>query len=292
MPIRINGEEIPESAIQYEFDRLVKFYSEHMPPSEILEQIKVIRKRAVDQAVGAKLLMAEAERLDLSVPSGHVDEKFEEMAGAAGGKEQFAELLRKQQLTPDMVRESIRKGSRVDMLVAKITEGVSDPSEQEMEAHFEEHEQEYVKPDRAQAQHILIKADAGDAAAREQARSKLEGIRAEIEGGADFRAMASEHSDCPSGKNSSGSLGWFSRGMMVPEFDEAVFSMEANKLSRIVETSLGLHLIYKTAEESGGPAAYTDVRDKIRDFLRHVRRGEVLSANVNELRKKAVIEGL
>jgi peptidyl-prolyl cis-trans isomerase C len=94
---------------------------------------------------------------------------------------------------------------------------------------------------------------------------------------------------CPSGKEG-GSLGWFGRGMMVPEFDQAVFAMKDGEVSDVIETQFGYHIIYKTAHEEAGEADFDAVREQIRDFIRHSRRGEAMSAYVEELRSKATVE--
>lgn len=185
---------------------------------------------------------------------------------------------------------SIAQGLRVNQLVDRIAAGVKDPTDEELQAHFETHRREYRRPDRARAQHILLVPDSASTADRETARSRLQEIRERIVEGAAFADQAAAHSQCPSGRQTGGSLGWFSRGMMVPEFDKAVFSMAVGELSEVVETSVGLHLIQKTGDERGGNVELDEVRDKVRDFLRHARRGEAIAAYVAELKRNAVIE--
>ena len=84
---------------------------------------------------------------------------------------------------------------------------------------------------RAKARHILV--------ADEKACTDL---KTQIEGGADFAAMASEHSTCPSGQ-SGGELGEFSPGQMVREFDEVVFKEAVGQVHGPVQTQFGYHLI-------------------------------------------------
>jgi parvulin-like peptidyl-prolyl isomerase len=292
MPIKVNGETIPDAAIQYEFDRLVRFYSDHMSPAKIKEQTAMLRKRAADQAVGAKLLFLEAERLDIRVSPDEVDARVNQLIAQAGGAARFEELLRKQNLGVETIRAGIERGRRVDLLVERATSEVSEPTEAELQAHFAAHEEEYAKPERAQAQHILVKPESDTPAAHDAAKAKLLDIRRRLEQGAKFAELAAAYSDCPSGRKAGGSLGWVSRGMMVPEFDEALFALRVGELSGVVKTGFGYHLVHKTAQEPGGPATLADVSNRIRDFLRHVRRGEALSAYVNELRAKATVEGL
>lgn len=88
---------------------------------------------------------------------------------------------------------------------------------------------------RASARHILV--------ASEQA---CQDLKTQIEGGADFAALARQHSSCPSGRQG-GELGEFSPGQMVREFDEVVFSAELNKVQGPVKTQFGYHLLEVTS---------------------------------------------
>ncbi len=88
---------------------------------------------------------------------------------------------------------------------------------------------------RASARHILV--------ASEQA---CQDLKTQIEGGADFAALARQHSSCPSGRQG-GDLGEFSPGQMVREFDEVVFSAELNKVQGPVKTQFGYHLLEVTS---------------------------------------------
>ena len=172
----------------------------------------------------------------------------------------------------------------------KITAGAEDPSEADLLAHFNAHKSEYSKSERVLAQHILISPDGDTETSKQEARDKIRAIRKRIvEEGKNFSDEAAAHSMCPSGKQG-GSLGWFSRGMMVPEFDKAVFEMRDGEVSDIIETQFGFHIIYKTAHEDAGEPDFDEVREQVRDFLRHNRRGELMAAHVNELREKATIE--
>lgn len=291
MSISVNGEKIPEEAVQYELNRLIRFHSSHMPREEIEAQMDLLRNKAREQAIGAKLLIEEAYRLDLVVPDRDVDEHWDKMVEQAGGEEAFNAMLQKQGLSEPMVRASIQQGRRVDMLVERITQGIPEPSEEEMKAHYEAHRREYRKPERAQAQHILMRIDAESSPEdRSVAKSRLMGIHKQIMEGADFADLAAAHSNCPSGRKSGGSLGWINRGTMVEEFDRQVFSMEVGAVSDVLETSLGYHLVKVTEREASTQASYEEVEDKVRDFLRHAGRGEAIAEHVAELREKAVIE--
>lgn len=84
----------------------------------------------------------------------------------------------------------------------------------------------------ASASHILVNSE-----------EECLKLKQQIEAGAFFSAVARKHSLCPSGKDG-GELGEFSPGMMVPEFDQVVFSAEVGKVQGPVKTQFGYHLIY------------------------------------------------
>ncbi len=88
---------------------------------------------------------------------------------------------------------------------------------------------------KASARHLLVDTEA----------QCLE-IKAKIEAGVDFAAMAKEHSNCPS-KRDGGDLGEFGRGMMVPEFDKVVFTAPLHVVQGPVKTQFGYHLLEVTA---------------------------------------------
>jgi peptidyl-prolyl cis-trans isomerase C len=186
-------------------------------------------------------------------------------------------------------RDQIRRGCRVEKLVEQAVAGVAEPTEEDIRRHFDEHKEEYAPGERVLAQHILISPDGDTQTSKNEARAKIEAIRERIQAGKSFSDEAAAHSMCPSGKDG-GSLGWFSRGMMVPEFDSAAFSMNVGEVSDVIETQFGYHIIFKTDHEAAGEADFDQVREKIRDFLRHARRGEAMAAYVNELKSKAKIE--
>lgn len=103
---------------------------------------------------------------------------------------------------------------------------------------------------RVRASHILLmyKGSARSSATRSKAEalSGIQAMQTQIKAGADFAALAREHSDCPSGA-SGGDLGFFGRGQMVPAFETAAFAMQPGETSDVIETDFGYHLVTRTA---------------------------------------------
>ncbi|MCV2863238.1 peptidylprolyl isomerase [Albidovulum sediminicola] len=123
------------------------------------------------------------------------------------------------------------------------------------------------------AAHILV-------ATEEEAKA----IRAELDGGADFAALATEKSTGPSGPNG-GDLGWFGLGMMVKPFEDAVVALKADELSDPVQTQFGWHVI-KLMETR---AATLPTLEETRDELAGELQQKAVEAQVTQLTETAEV---
>lgn len=125
------------------------------------------------------------------------------------------------------------------------------------------------------ARHILL-------ASEEEAKNVI----AELDSGADFETLAKERSTGPSGP-AGGDLGYFTRGRMVPEFEEAAFALDVGAYTAApVQTQFGWHVIKLEDKRSVQPPSFAEVENQIHSVLMRERYFEVL----NELRAQAEVE--
>ncbi len=112
-----------------------------------------------------------------------------------------------------------------------------------------------------------------------------EAVIAELEAGRPFEDVAREKSTGPSGPNG-GDLGYFGRGQMVPEFENAVFALETGQTSEPVQTQFGWHVIKVEERRQSAPPPFEQVAARLRQQLLI----EAFEAQVEELKSSAVIE--
>ncbi len=117
-------------------------------------------------------------------------------------------------------------------------------NEAEVVALYEERRDDFDVPEQALARHILVRVPPG-ASAEEvlELESLAREHRQRLADGEDFAVVAAEVSSDAGSAANGGSLGWFRRGQMVPEFDEAAFTLELGVLSEPVKTTYGFHVI-------------------------------------------------
>lgn len=289
----VNGEPVPQQAVDFEVQRLIHFYQHQgMPEAQIRQQMDLLQSRALEQAIGTKLLIDETKRLEITITGEELDAQFETyIAQFAGNKDALIKALEAQNMTVESFKEELRQGAQINKLIDQICAAVPAPTEAAITEHYNLHKDEYKTEDQVLAQHILVKPETDSDEGKAAAKAKLEAIRERIVSGAStFDAEAAEHSDCPSGKSNGGSLGWFGKGMMVKPFEDVAFSCEKNVVSDILETQFGYHIIVKTDEKQGHTPTLEELHDQIGQFLFHSARGQAVSNHVAELREKAEIK--
>ncbi|HEX4952628.1 MAG TPA: peptidyl-prolyl cis-trans isomerase [Thermoanaerobaculia bacterium] len=142
-------------------------------------------------------------------------------------------------------------------------------SDSELATYYEEHRDEFTQEEQVRARHVLVKVD--DQRTDAQALTAVEAAKRRLAGGEDFAKVAAEVSEDPGSKDRGGDLGFFGRGRMVPEFEQAAYGAEIGQVVGPVKTSFGYHLIEVLAKKAGGLRPFEEVKNLIRARLQSER---------------------
>lgn len=140
------------------------------------------------------------------------------------------------------------------------------------------------------AKHILIKVDTSveDGLTDEEAKEKAEKLIKKLDKGADFDKLAKENSDDTGSKENGGDLGFFNKGDMVKEFEDAVYALKVDEYTKEpVKTSYGYHIILKTGEKK--KPKYKEIKNTIIEKLTKEKQEEDPTLSItalDEIRKK------
>lgn len=169
--------------------------------------------------------------------------------------------------------ENDRRAYLASQMIERISE--AEVSEQEIQVAYLEAIDGFVPDPEYNASHILVPT--------EQEAQEILGL---LEEGADFAELARERSQDPGSGPNGGTLGWFSAGMMVQPFDEAVMAMAVGEVAGPVRTQFGFHVIRLDDMREGAPPALDEVRPQIAMQLQRQRFEQALA----ELMEAAEIE--
>lgn len=168
--------------------------------------------------------------------------------------------------------QKLKEDMLANFAIAKAVDGVR-VTDEEAKKFFEENEKDLNSGESVSASHILVDSE-----------EKANEIKAEIESGAvSFEDAARKYSSCPSSEQG-GALGEFTRGQMVPEFDEACFSMKVGELRGPVKTQFGYHLIKLNDKKEATPLKYEDIADQIKQKLLTDKQQAAYRSKVNQLK--------
>jgi parvulin-like peptidyl-prolyl isomerase len=131
--------------------------------------------------------------------------------------------------------------------------GVSD---EEVAKYYQDHQSEFAHPQEVVAQHILVPT-----------KEEAEKVLARVKGGEDFATVAKEVSTDPVSASRGGQIGPFRKGDLVPEFENAVFSLKPGQISGIVQTQFGYHVIRKVSEKALPPVSADQAKVDIKKIL-------------------------
>ena len=140
----VNGTKISPEAVAFELERLVRFYRSHgMGDDEIRGTLTLLRDKALEQAIGAKLLLDKAENLDMKPTAAEIDAEVAKVVAQIGSEEEYRKALAAQGLSEENFRAELAKGAKVNKLVAQALAHVEEPSEQAVADFYAAHRTEY-----------------------------------------------------------------------------------------------------------------------------------------------------
>lgn len=244
----------------------------------------------MENKVLAKVNGREIKESDLNMLMQSLGQRAMQFASEEGKKQLLDELISQELLYAEAIDNNLNEDAQFIKAVEdmkanllkqfamnQLMQGIA-VSEEEVKEYYEANKEMFKAPEMVRASHILV-----------QTEEEIKEIAEKIEGGASFEDMAKESSKCPSGNNG-GDLGEFSRGKMVPEFEEAAFTLEIGKVSEPVKTQFGYHLIKVTEKKEAATQEFEAVKANITNQLTAMKQQEKYVAKRNELEAKYSVE--
>lgn len=140
---------------------------------------------------------------------------------------------------------------------------------QDVQRYYNQNIDQFTTPEQVRASHILLKTEGKDEAA---VRAQAEKVLAEAKApNADFAALATKYSEDEASQARGGDLDFFSRGRMVPEFEQAAFALAPNTVSDLVRTPFGFHIIKVTEKREGATRPIEEVREQLTEQIKWER---------------------
>lgn len=157
--------------------------------------------------------------------------------------------------------------------ISRIMAGVQ-VTEEEAKAYYKENQSAFIEEEAVRAKHILI-----------ETIEEADKILKEIQSGLSFEEAAEKYSSCPS-KAQGGDLGTFTKGRMVPEFEQAAFELEVGAISAPVKTQFGYHIIKVEEKSLPNLMTFDKAQNTIENNLLQAKQNHTYMEFTNSLKAK------
>src|SRR5574341_655768 len=194
--------------------------------------------RVIDTLIQQRVMLEQAREMEVAVTDAEVDAHVAQTQASLGGAEAFERKMREGKTDPHTLREDIREFLTIQKLdetlqtTLVVTEG-------EITAFFEANKTQLLQ-DHARVRHILVDS-------QEKAEEVLQRLFKDQQA---FAELAKIYSLDAGSRGAGGELGWIAKGQTQPEFDRAVFAMQAGDTSSPVRTRYGYHIIRRSEEHT------------------------------------------
>lgn len=227
-------------------------------------RLKGFIQQNAERLAEQKLVLNDAKAAKFVFSEAIFDSIMQQQYAQNGGEEKFLELLKMNDVSIENVKAEIHKSLLFNEFLNKKIGTQIQVSEEDIQKAYDD----YIKNEIATVRHILLLTQGKSEVEKKQIRKKMEDILNQAKKGADFAELAKTYSEDTGSKDNGGLYENFTRGKMVPPFEEAAFSVPIGKLSDIVETVYGYHILqvvdrnnFQSFEEKK-PALVTNLRDR------------------------------
>lgn len=249
------------------------------PPKDMETIMKDMEMNGLERLIENKLLVSEANRIELTVNEEIIDDHIEEVRKQYPSEKEFIAGLIQNGLTISDLKKKLTDQMKANFIIDREVRSKIFINPQEVTAYYENHRAEFHEPERVNLDSIFIPW--GDS--KEEARRKANEAYEMLKEGEDFRKVAQEYS-----KNSP--LGVMVRGQMLPEIERQVFQLSVDTISPILEVGNGLYIFKLLGRSPARIAKLEDVKNRISEILSQLKFKEQLRAYLDKLKQSAYIE--
>ena len=244
-----------------------------------LDQATIVsfKKNILGQLIDYELLYQQAQKEKVKISSDEINLEINKIKDNFSSPEEFDAALKTNNLTLAQIKEDIRRQLMINKVLEETKSQVS-ITDDELLNYYNENQASFFEPEQVHARHILVKTE-------EEANNLLLQLK---EGITDFSELAKEKSTDSSASNG-GDLGFFARGQMVKEFEDAAFSLEPGEISEVVQTQFGYHIIKCEEKKEEYSPTFEEAKDKAMNILKSQGENEAISTFISKLKEEAVI---
>jgi peptidyl-prolyl cis-trans isomerase C len=245
---------------------------------------------ALGALIAAELIYQKAAAAGLKATDAEIQAEFTQFARDYASDAEMNLALADRNMDRAALMREMAKTVTIRKFVTENVDKKTVVTPAEVSEYYQKQTEEFRHPELVRTSHILIRVKDGATEEQERlAKQRAETILARVKKGEDFAKLAKENSTDASAKDG-GDLGFTPRGQLVPEYEDAAFSLPAGGVSDLVRTQFGYHIIKVTDKKKEGLAPLAEVQQQLTEFLKSQKAQVEVGRFVDQLRSQAKIE--
>ncbi len=257
-------------------------------PQKALHEAK---NEILNHIVDNMLMEQEAKRTGISVLPAEVEEAIADMLKSRKlSQEDFVEVLARENLTIDAYKKDIRDQLIRMKLIGRDIKSKVVATDEEIGAYYLNHREDYDGKESVRIRQIFLPT-AEDATAEEKAkmRAEAESIHTRLLAGEAFETLCVKFSKGP-GAEEGGDIGYIEKGSILPEIESVAFALPLNKISGVIESPAGFHIVQVTDRRGAGVKSIEAVREEIKAKIDREKTEKKFVEWLKKLREKSSVE--
>jgi peptidyl-prolyl cis-trans isomerase SurA len=288
----VNKDIIPLSEVQARAAPELQKLGNEPDPARRAAAKDAALKRALEMLIGERLMEDQLKELNIDVSDAEIDLAIDDVKKQNNIKsDQFEQLLAGEGYSMATYRAFMRKHlSRLKLVNLKVRSKVK-VSDEDLKVEYQKMVRDEENDPEVHARHILVQVPVRATDDQvEAARQKAAVLAAEArKPGVDFADLAKKKSEGPSAADG-GDLGFFRRGVMVPEFERVAFHLPVGGISDPVRTKFGWHVIRIDERRVVPPEPFEQVKEKLRENLLKAQLEKYTDQYIQELKAQAMVQ--
>jgi parvulin-like peptidyl-prolyl isomerase len=248
------------------------------------------RPQAFEKMIEKELFYQEAVKIGLKIDEEIIKAEREKTIERLGGEKKFKVALKNEGLTDEQYQQRLRKKQLVKRFITIEISEQARPTDEEIKDYYRRNEQKFMRPEARKLTHILISVQPeASAEERKLKKAQAQEVIDRINAGEEMSDVAWNHSMGPY-RVKGGDMGLVHSGRLYPDLEKEVFQLEPGKLSGIIETIYGYHVVRVEEVKEAEQLDLRDVYDKIKMELTKRNEKQIREDRVASLRAQARIE--
>lgn len=287
----VNGDVITLSELSTALEPVKKRIEASARPVEREKILADAKKMVLDRLIENLLIDQEAKKSGIIVKDEEVRDAIQDFVSRRNiSIDDLIKDLGKEGISFEDYKKEVKDHLLKMKLLRREVRSRITVSDEEIGNYYHKHREEYEGKEAVRIKQIVLLLPRNhDESTKKMLREKIESIHTSLKKGESFDLLAARYSQGPASQTG-GDIGFVERGLMLPEVEKVAFSLPKGKISDIIESPVGYHIIMVIDRKGAGLKPISEVRDEIIRKIEEEKIEKKYEEWISELRRKSHIE--